>query len=265
MLLSRSLRSVALWVHLQHEKAYSYWKVYESGLVNPSRLTHGEREFYLKLRFALQGQALVVYDIGASLGIISGCLAKIPSVAAVHAFEPIPTVYARLVEGMRPYPQVHCHNVAVGDMAGSATMYISKSTDSSSLLPMALLHKEEFPGTDVNDQIQVTVVRLDDYVCECRLPQPDLVKIDVQGYEDRVLRGGSKTIGQARYCVLEMSLQPLYEGAPLFDDIYCLMRDMGFRLTSLAGTLFGKSGRQLQVDTIFENNRIDGDALSSPE
>ena len=144
-------------------------------------------------------------------------------------------------------------------------MYISQSTDSSSLLPMAQLHVAEFPGTDVSHQIQVMMVRLDDYVHDQQLPQPHLIKIDVQGYEDRVLHGDMQTVSKAKYRVLEMSLYPLYEVNPLFDDICCLMRDMGFRPVGLAGTLLGKSGRQLQVDGIFENTRIDTDALSNPD
>jgi hypothetical protein len=114
----------------------------------------------------------------------------------------------------------------------------------------------EFPGIAADDRIQVEVTRLDDYVREHSLPQPDLIKIDVQGYEDRVLRGGPMTIGKAKYCVIEMSMLPLYEGGPLFDDIYGMMRTMGFRLVGITGDLRGRSGRQLQADGIFVNQDL---------
>ena len=112
------LWSPVRWAHVQYVEAYSYYKVHKAGLLARSPLTHAEREFYLKLRPALQGDSLVVYDIGASKGVVSGRLAKLSNVIAVHAFEPIPNVYAQLVARMQPYPQVHCHNVAVGDIAG---------------------------------------------------------------------------------------------------------------------------------------------------
>ena len=243
-------------VHVWHERAFTWWKLRETGVRAFEPLSFTERRFFLGLRPVLKDDRLVVYDIGASVGVVSGCLAKLPNITAIHAFEPIPEVFATLTARMRPYPLVQCHNVALSDDTGVMTMYISKSTDSSSLLPMAELHRTELPGTDISHQIQVGVVRLDDHVSQLSLPQPHLVKIDVQGNEDRVLRGGEKTIRQAKYCVLEMSLQPLYEGSPLFDDVYRQVRDLGFRLIGFAGDLTGQSGRQLQVDGIFENERL---------
>lgn len=247
------MRKIALWAHLWHNRVYTWWKLREIGVHTMNPLTYSERRFFLSLRQCLKGDHLIVYDIGASVGVFSGCLAKLPNVEAVHAFEPIPAVFEKLTERMRPYPKVQCHNVALGNDTSSLVMHISKSSDSSSLLPMAELHQVEFPNMGISEQIEVKVIRLDEYVRQLNLPQPDVVKIDVQGYEDRVIRGGEITIRQARYCVLEMSLQPLYEGSPLFDDMYRQMRQMGFRLTGFAGDLMGRSGQQLQVDGIFVN------------
>jgi len=259
-----SVRKIGLLIHLWHERAYTFWKVRETGVRFHSPLDYDERVFFLELWPVLADDNLVVYDIGAASGKVSCCLAKLPNVTAIHAFEPNPEVFVKLAERMRPYPHMQCHNVALSDDAGIMTMHISRSTDSSSLLPMAELHRTEFPGTDISHQVQVRVVRLDDYVSQVSLPQPHLVKIDVQGYEDRVLRGGEDTLRQAKYCVLEMSLQPLYEGSPLVDDIYQQMRAMGFRLIGFAGDLKGRSGQQLQVDGIFENERVYGNALPNP-
>jgi hypothetical protein len=80
----------------------------------------------------------------------------------------------------------------------------------------------------------------------------------VQGYEDRVLRGGINTISKAKYCVLEISFAPLYEKGPLFDDIYQIMRKMGFILVGLGEVSKGKSGMPLQVDGIFKNESYHG-------
>lgn len=263
MLLKKTLsindlfRQSALWLHAQHAKAYSYYKVRESGLSAEVHLNATERDFFCKLKPSLQGNSLVVYDIGAATGIVSSCLAKLPNVVSVQAFEPIPEVYENLVEKMRSLPKVHCHNVALGNTEGSSTMYISNKTDCSSLLPMAKLHKEQLPvNVDITHQIQVLQVRLDDYVQQHQLPSPHLVKIDVQGYEQKIIEGAIKTICQAKYCVLEMSFQPLYENSPLFDDIYRLMREIGFKLVGLTSPLTGKSGLQLQVDGIFENQNF---------
>ena len=220
MKFTNGLKRIAATVHLLHDRAYSWWKWREIRRPGMGSLSHPEREFYLKLRPALEGDDLVVYDIGASVGVFSGMLAKLPNVTIIHAFEPIPGSFGILTERLRRYGHVKCHNVALGDTAGIVNMYVSRSADSSSLIPPAELLQSEFPGVQTSHEIPIKIVRLDDYVSELRLPQPDVVKIDVQGFEDKVLRGGERTIGRARYCILEMSLDRLYENSPLFDDIY---------------------------------------------
>jgi FkbM family methyltransferase len=252
--LTNVAKKTALSLHKGHANAFSYYKLRESKLVTNSPLTALERDFYLKLRPVLQEKSIVFYDIGAAKGILSSCLAKLPNVISIHSFEPIPDVYEQLLQKVKFSSKVHCYNVALGNIESSLPMYISCKTDSSSLLPMAQLHDEQFPDREINHQIKVPVMRLDDLVTQHKLPLPSLVKIDVQGYEKNVIEGGLKTICAAKYCVVEMSFKHLYEGSPLFDDIYRLMYDLGFKLVGLSSPLTGKSGIYLQVDGLFENH-----------
>jgi FkbM family methyltransferase len=253
------LRQLGLKVHLYYKRFYSFWKVKATGLPLRASFTALEREVFLNLWPVLTSNIRVVYDIGASVGIVSGCLVKIPFISVVHAFEPLPASFKRLANRMEPYSQVTCHNVALGDVNQQMKMKVmDNAIDSSSLLRMAALHHQEFSVSAKTHEESVTVVRLDDYVQQYHLPAPDLVKIDVQGFEDRVLRGGVNTIRKARYCLLEISFRPLYEGSPVFDDIYRQMRELGFQLFGVADILKGKHGTPLQIDGIFENERLLG-------
>jgi FkbM family methyltransferase len=239
-----------------YQRAYTWWKVRSLGRAKfREPLCYAERCFYLNYGAALLGEQIVAYDIGAACGITTTMFAKLLNVIIVHAFEPIPSAFRELTTRVQRYSHVFCHNVGLGDTNVSADIWVIEGCrDSSSLLKMRELHKVERPGISYADHPErVTVARLDDYVREKNLPLPDVVKIDVQGYEDRVLRGGENTIRHARFCIVEISFEPLYEGSPIFDDIYRQMRGLGFRLVGLGGELYGKSGRQLQVDGIFEN------------
>jgi FkbM family methyltransferase len=254
---NKIFKKIGLKFHLLHERAYTYWKVRETGLALKEPLSPEERVFFLQLQPILTRDSVVAFDIGASVGIFASCLAKIPQVSAVHAFEPIPRSFRRLAERMQPYPCATCHNVALGDINQQQTMWVhDKAIDSSSFLTAGNLYQQEFAGKFGVHPENLPVVRLDDYVQENQLPLPDFVKIDVQGFEDKVLRGGEKTISRANYCMLEMSLRPLYEGSPIFDDIYRQMREMGFRIIGIADILKGASGAQLQLDGIFANERL---------
>ena len=250
------LKKIALNIHIQYHRLYSYYKVSETGLITSLPLTSSERDFYLGLQTVLKSNSLVVYDIGAAEGIVSSLFAKLPNISEVHAFEPIPNMYRQLTFSVKPFPNVHCHNVALGNEKTEKAMYIASNSDSSSLLQVANLHKDEFNNVNFSKKITVNCVRLDDYVEENQLPLPNIVKIDVQGYEKEVLNGGQITIKKADYCILEMSFYPLYEGSPLFDDIYTQMRELGFQLIGISKPLKGKSGDQLQIDGIFKNSQL---------
>lgn len=251
------IRKIGLAIHLLHERAYTFWKVRETGVHFLEPLNYNERAFFLEFQQALLGDNLVVYDIGAASGVVSRCFAKLSNVRTVHSFEPIPSAFTDLTERTQQYPQVTRHNVALGDENCVMDIHIAEgSRDSSSLLRMKQLHKKEFPNVSYKDHPEkVSMVRLDDYVRDNHLPLPHTVKIDVQGYEDRVLRGGKDTISQTAYCILEISIAQLYESSPLFDDIYLQMREMGFRLVGLGGILRGVSGHYMQLDGIFQNLR----------
>ncbi len=80
------------------------------------------------------------------------------------------------------------------------------------------------------------------------------MKIDVQGYEDRVLRGGEQTVKRAQVLLVETSFQQLYEGQALFEDILALLRGWGFRYAGALDQLLNpRTGEALQQDSIFVN------------
>lgn len=247
------IKNFLLTWHKYHNRLYSLYKINKIKLKTKSFLTSNERDFYLEMQRVLQDDGIVIYDIGAARGVFSCLVAKLYNVAEIHSFEPIPDTYSQLLSSVKPYPNIYCHNVALGNEKIDKEMYITSNSDSSSLLKMEHLHEAEFTNISISKNIIVNCVQLDDYVREQSLALPHVVKIDVQGYEKNVLQGGEKTIRQASYCVVEMSFYPLYKKSPLFDDIYTQMKELGFRLIGMSKPLKGESENQLQVDGIFIN------------
>ena len=81
------------------------------------------------------------------------------------------------------------------------------------------------------------------------------LKIDTQGYEDRVLRGASKLLEQVVGLQIELSLTPLYRDQILFDEMIDNLKKIGFELWSIAPVFSDlKTGRLLQVDATFFRN-----------
>ena len=222
---------------------------------DPRRLTEGEHQEYLRLRPALNlGPGLVIYDIGANEGHFAAFAAKLNSVSTVYCFEPVAGVFARLTERLASCRKVRCYSLGLSDRNGPQMIHVNRFNPSTSLLPMEQLHRDEFPYTTETREEMVQVTTLREAVQTHALLPPDFIKIDVQGVEDRVIRGGEEIVRQARFCMVELSLTSLYEGSLLITDMNALMRQLGFRLVRIVGEIVGQSGEILQVDGLFKNS-----------
>jgi len=193
-----------------------------------------------------------VLDIGANTGQFAQMIHKILPHAAIFSFEPIDTCYQELIKNMADVPNFRAFNYALGDTDTNMRMHVKDFTPSSSLLPMAELHVQAFPYT-ANEHIEVVKIRrLDEVARELDFDGNLLVKIDVQGYEDRVIRGGQSVISQAKVLIVETTFERLYDGQPLWKDIFDLLSNMGFRyMGNFSQMKSPLDGSILQADSIF--------------
>lgn len=144
---------------------------------------------------------------------------------------------------------------------GQVEFYLNEHRASSSML-LPLHHKEHFPFASQVEKIIVPVLTLDSVMVSHISEQPDLIKIDVQGFEDRVIRGGFNTLRNTRWCLVEVSLVELYQGAPTFDTVYQLLSDLGFELREITDQWTGTLDIQVQLNVLFENSQGVGQAIS---
>jgi FkbM family methyltransferase len=124
-----------------------------------------------------------VWDVGAHVGFFSLLAARLVGpTGEVHAFEPLPENCERLEHNARlnGFTNIVAHAHAVGVELGAATFYDHESTSMGSLVG---------DGTDVPSRVvgQTTLDAL-----AVILASPTLIKIDVEGAELDVLRGGTK-------------------------------------------------------------------------
>lgn len=192
----------------------------------------------------------VIYDIGANIGTWT-CLAKsIFPAARVEAFEPLTRHSARFHEWTSAWPgDVRLHACALGPDERTATMQVMDVSDASSLFALNDEGTREFKVRPTAE-ISVSVVPLDRLVVRENLPPPDLIKLDVQGYELEVLRGAETALRTTRAVLCEVSFREFYTGQPLFADVVAFLGARGFALHALAeGTALGVP--LVQADAIF--------------
>ena len=171
-----------------------------------------------------------VVDIGANDGSYSAYLHDFFEPAVIHAFEPLPSCQPALTALAARLPNLTVHPVALADVPGEATFFENGYAPASSLLRVSDLSREVFPETERETAVTVSLARLDDVLPIVTLEPDILIKIDVQGVEDRVITGGQAVFSAAKIVLVEMSFVPIYQGQPLFEEVHHLLEQCGLRL-----------------------------------
>lgn len=193
-----------------------------------------------------------VLDIGANVGQFRTQIHSLLPNALIYSFEPIKSCFDELKQNTNNLDRCFCYNIALGEDNTQQIIYRNDFTPSSSMLPLRHLHIEAFPRVANVRQEIIEVRRLDDFANTINLVDNILIKIDVQGFKDKVMRGGANTIKRAKILIVETSFEPLYQDQLLFDGIYNMLRTMGFVLRGTEDILrHPKNGRILQCDSIF--------------
>lgn len=195
--------------------------------------------------FAARTNVPAIIDIGANDGAFAGYLGRTFGCQRTIAIEPLPARREQLVA--RGY---EVHSVALSDHNGEAVFNVSATDAASSLLPMTDLCKSEYPQVAAVHQIHVPVRRLDDLIAPVA---EALIKIDAQGAELEILRGGSRVMSAARLVLVEMTFRPLYAGQALFNDVHRELDRLGFDLAGFrTQTASATSGEPLFGHAVYE-------------
>lgn len=193
-----------------------------------------------------------VVDIGANRGQFALVSQECCPSAKIFSFEPLDEPATKFDRLFKDSQRIKLFRVAIGPQAGNTPMYLSRSDDSSSLLPITDLQNEIFPGTGLKEMRSVAVARLDELIHEDDLHSPALLKIDVQGFELEVLHGSESLLGDMQYIYVECSFMELYEGQASADDVVKFLHGRNFALKGVHNLVYDKAGRAVQGDFLFE-------------
>lgn len=152
----------------------------------------------LEVFYRLPQGSRIVLDIGANSGVFTLLACAANSECRVIAFEPVPRVYERLVQNIRlnSYSgRCQLREEAVSDTVGLANVHVPYGDMPTS----ASLHSVGFRGAE-GTMINVKVTTVDAVCSQCR--DVDLVKIDVEGFEEKVLEGMRKTVARMKPTII---------------------------------------------------------------
>jgi FkbM family methyltransferase len=184
-------------------------------------------------RFLKPGDVFV--DVGANVGLFTLLAAeRVKNTGRVFAFEPSPTTFQRLQENVRlnRFQNVRCERVALSDDAETRTLTTSvegygawDSLGAPSAGRRFTTHA-------------VSCCTWDDFACrEDLVGRVTLMKLDVEGWESRVLRGGRNTLARADSpdLLVEFTDANAQAVGGSCSDIYRSLEGLGYRIYRLDG------------------------------
>jgi FkbM family methyltransferase len=197
----------------------------------------------------------LVLDVGANEGQYGAFLRRNGYSKKIASFEPLSIAYIKLLKVSKKYPDWEiAERMAIGDHNGTVKINVSQNLVSSSILPILRKHTDVEPTSQYMQTEEIKLRTLDSLADEYRILDSHsiLLKIDTQGYEDKILSGAAQLLTKIAMIQLELSLTPLYQGQKLLVDVVRSLEEKGFQLVGLfPGFTDNKNIQMLQVEGVF--------------
>ncbi len=189
--------------------------------------------------------------VGAYKGEIALAMDKAFPWRNFYLIEPVPVTFQELTANVSSRANMKCFNLAAGADDEELEIFNDDFSPASSFLPYKEMAIQEFPFLGHGRTLKVRVKPLDHILEGSAADRIDLLIIDVQGYENKVLQGAVKTIKACKVIISELTLQEIYAGGSTFNSVYQTLVREGFHLRQFMNPITGANRRILQIDGIF--------------
>jgi FkbM family methyltransferase len=204
-----------------------------------------------------------VLDIGANRGDVAAAALRSYPNSSVVCIEPVSETFKILEQNLACFgSRVIFKKYAFSDVAGEGEINLTNFDGANSILPQAERHQKWNPHVLEQGREKISLKRLDDELGSLPSSIFDIVKIDVEGFEVKVIEGGMNFLrDHTRSILIEISFmrdtslseQSVYK-------IFGLLHQLGYALVNLIDIYPGPNDspnlRIAQVDCIFLNTKF---------
>lgn len=167
----------------------------------------------------------IVFDIGANVGDVSLHFAKlVGNRGIVHSFEPDSTNYCRFQRNLNinKFSNIILNKKGLGNKNASYKIYTLNEKNKG-------MNRIINDSKESNEYREIQVITLDEYCETSNIKNIDLIKIDVEGFELNVLKGGIHTINNFHPTLfIELDDQNLVEQGDSAKDLVLFLEEKGY-------------------------------------
>jgi FkbM family methyltransferase len=168
---------------------------------------------------------ITIFDVGANIGEWTDAVLELRENVNLFLFEPQSTLVKDLETKFYARENVRVINKAVARESGSRILYSNKvGSGLASLLDRDLQHFD----ISFFEQESVLCTNLDSF-CTKEKVQPDIIKLDIEGYEMAALQGATETLQNVKVCQFEFGGANI-DSRTFFRDFYKFFRELDFKL-----------------------------------
>ena len=196
-----------------------------------------------------------VLDVGANIGYFGQMVRSFGYEGWLCSFEPVDVVFEKLGETAQRDERWRVFNFALGSGEETRSIAVAENSVLSSFLDPTDYQVSELGAMSTITQKQSVRVRtLDSVLGECidGISEPRLfIKVDTQGWDLEVLRGGRRALAHTLGLQTELSVKPLYKGMPSYVETISELTGYGFELTGLFTVIRDRALRVMELDCVM--------------
>jgi FkbM family methyltransferase len=172
----------------------------------------------------------VILDVGANVGDWTRMALAVFPTAQFLLIEPQFETRESLDRVCSEFPNVSWVLAAAGAANDHRYLNVGGDLGVSSFFP-----RVDEAVVQAGKQRQVEIITVDNLLKSRGMRAPELVKMDIQGFEIEALKGSQTLFGKTELFVLEASLYPFYETMPIVSELVAFMHTRGYELYDIPG------------------------------
>jgi FkbM family methyltransferase len=200
----------------------------------------------------------VMIDVGAAFGSVALYFSERYNDLKIYCVEANPEILPRLKETISHRKKIELKNMALGSIPGESYLHITANQLSSSLNELNTTEISDLPQDHQSWLEEVKRVKVQVSTLDAEFKNEStvlLLKLDTQGTELDILKGGVELLKRTRFVLAELNNHHLYKDACQYYEVDEFLRNHSFRLVDLVVTYHTNEEVQ-EYDALYENTNF---------